>query len=244
MSRRWRWQKNGLVAGTGGITVEAAMKTLPVIVLAMLAVASTQADTNIIAVLTTADGISYTNARIDHITPVYVDVWYDSGIVHIALTNLPEALQKQYPYDTNTAAQFLAAEKQKAADRRAAEIAAVAQRQAWLEQQATNAGYIYVVYRDPITRQYTAAINGGRQKIYLNNPPNGLDSAVDWYAMKYISAESDYIFSSIKGDKVGETIALDNGRAVQENLIPCVRAFNTGTFYNGIPVWQFVAKDK
>jgi hypothetical protein len=214
------------------------------LVLAVFVTTSANADTNVIAVLTTADGISYTNARIDHTTPVYADVWYDSGIVHIALTNLPEALQKKYPYDTNAAAQFLAAEKQKAADRRAAEIVAAARQRAWLEQQATNAGYIYIVYCDRTTRQYTAVINGGRQKIYLNNPPNGLDSAVDWYAMKSMSAESDYVLSSIKGDKVGETIALDNGRAVQENLIPCVRAFNTGTLNGGIPVWQFVAKDK
>jgi prepilin-type N-terminal cleavage/methylation domain-containing protein len=98
-----------LSAGRGGVTVLAAMKTLSakakisgftlielLVMLAVLAVTSARADTNIIAVLTTVDGISYTNAHIGHVTPIYADVWYDSGIIHTALTNLPEPLRSQY----------------------------------------------------------------------------------------------------------------------------------------------------
>ncbi|MGD1090179.1 MAG: hypothetical protein ABR955_15855 [Verrucomicrobiota bacterium] len=139
-----------------------------------LALASAQADTNFIAVLTTADGISYTNAHIDHTTPIDADVWYDGGIVHIALTNLPPTLQKIYPYDTNTAAQFLAAEKQKLKEKQIAAQAQAAARQAWLEQSAKNAGWIYVVdcKKDCNPYIYTAYINKNYQQICLNNAPN------------------------------------------------------------------------
>ena len=54
--------------------------TLIELSLLFFATASVRADTNIIAVLTTANGISYTNARIDRTTPTEAFVWYDGGI--------------------------------------------------------------------------------------------------------------------------------------------------------------------
>lgn len=218
------------------------MKTLSAILLAALAVASARADTNIIAVLTTADGISYTNARIDHTTPVYADVWYDGGIVHIALTNLPEALQKQYPYDTNAATQFLAAEKQKREQLKAAQIAAAAARQAWLEKQAKNAGWIYITSPDyDHPGYYWASINGVSQKIYLKNAPPGLTAACG----RFDQAESEAIFSSIKRTHSTEWTDWQGAADAQtvSNLIPRVRAFDTGQKQSGIPIWQFVAKN-
>ncbi len=246
--------KNGLVAGTGGVTVESIMKTLPrkckvsgltLIALSLLSFTSfsVHADTNIIAVLTTADGISYTNARIDRTTPVEAFVWYDGGIARVPLTNLPESLKQKYPFDTNAASQFLAAEKQKTANRRAAEIAAAAARQAWLEKQAKNAGWINIIGSDrqKPNPQYTAVINGTATKIYLNNPPKGLDEEVGYFSMKKMHAESDYVVSVLQGDRFNEMVAVQNGKAA-EVWMPRVRAFDTGTKYSGIPVWQFVPK--
>ncbi len=214
------------------------------LVLGLFALTPAQADTNIIAVLTTTDGVSYTNARIDHTTPVYADVWYDGGIVHIALTNLPPALQKQYPYDTNAAVQFLATEKQKQEKLKATQIAAAAARQAWLEERAKNAGWINIIGSDRQipNPQYTAVINGMATKIYLNNPPNGLDAEVAYFSMKKMQAESDYVNSVIQGDRFNEMVAVQNGKAAADVWMPRVRAFDTGTKYLGIPVWQFVAK--
>ena len=82
---------------------------------------STFAQTNepVIGVLP-AGGQFYTNAQITRVTPAYAVVSYDGGIVQLALSDLPVAYQKKYNYDPDTAARYLADEKQKAQERRAA----------------------------------------------------------------------------------------------------------------------------
>ena len=116
-----------------------------VVVLAVLAVTSARADTNVIAVLTTADGIAYTNARIEHVTPVEAIVWFQSGIARVALTNLPPDLQKQYPYDAAAAEQFLAGQQVQREKIAAAQMTIRRARQAWMTDQARKAGWIYVI---------------------------------------------------------------------------------------------------
>jgi hypothetical protein len=98
------------------------MKTIPVFLLLIALSAFAQTNEPVIGVLP-AGGVSYTNARITRITPAYAVVSYEGGIVQLALSNLPVAYQKKYGYDPDKAAQYLADEKQKAQERRAALVA-------------------------------------------------------------------------------------------------------------------------
>ncbi len=98
-----------------------------VIILAvLLAAASLGAHTNEIFPVLSADGQSYTNARITHTTPASALIEYDGGSVQIGLSNLPPALQRKFGYDPTNAAQYLADKKQQEIATRAA----VAKRQA------------------------------------------------------------------------------------------------------------------
>jgi hypothetical protein len=67
-----------------------------------------------------AGGQFYTNAQITHATPAYAVVIYDGGSAQLVLSNLPVSYQKRFGYDPDKAARFLADEKQKAQERRAA----------------------------------------------------------------------------------------------------------------------------
>jgi hypothetical protein len=55
-------------------------------------------------VLETRDGCRFTNAEISRVTAAYATVFYDGGGKRIALTNLPEGLQKKYHFDPAAAA--------------------------------------------------------------------------------------------------------------------------------------------
>jgi putative endonuclease len=70
-----------------------------------------------------AGGQFYTNARITSVTPAHAVVSFDGGIVQLALSNLPASCQKKYGYDPDKAAKYLAEEKQKLQERRAALMA-------------------------------------------------------------------------------------------------------------------------
>ena len=98
------------------------MKTVPAILL--LVVISTFAQTNepVIDILP-AEGQFFTNAQITHVTPAYAVVSYDGGIVQLALSNLPASYQEKYGYDPGKAARYLADEKQKLHEQRAALMA-------------------------------------------------------------------------------------------------------------------------
>lgn len=86
----------------------------------LLAAASLGAQTNEIIPVLSADGESYTNARITHTTPVSAVIVYDGGSVQIALSNLPPALQRKFGYDPAAAAQYLADKQQQEIAARAA----------------------------------------------------------------------------------------------------------------------------
>jgi hypothetical protein len=98
------------------------MRTIAAILL--LGTLPTFAQTNqpVIEVLP-ADGQFYTNAQITRVTPAYAVVIYDRGIVQLALSNLPASYQKKFGYDPDKAARFLADERQKVQEQRAALIA-------------------------------------------------------------------------------------------------------------------------
>jgi len=76
-----------------------------------------------------AGGKIYTNAIITRVTPAYVVVNYQEGIVQIPMSDLPPAYQDQFGYTPEKAAQFLDQEKQNQKKERAAVLA----RQAVLE---------------------------------------------------------------------------------------------------------------
>ena len=95
------------------------MKAVRVLVV-LLAAGSLGAQTNEIFPVLSADGQSYTNARITHMTPASALIECDGGSVQIALSNLPPALQRKFGYDPATAAQYLADKKQQEIVTRAA----------------------------------------------------------------------------------------------------------------------------
>jgi len=98
------------------------MKTIPLLLLLVALSAFAQTNEAVIGVLP-AGGVFYTNARITRVTPAYAVVSYDGGIVQLALSNLPAAYREKYGYDSDKAAKYLAEEKQKALERRAALMA-------------------------------------------------------------------------------------------------------------------------
>ncbi len=200
-----------------------------------------RADTNSYPILVTADGHSYTNAHIYRVTPIEITFSHDMGATHVALTNLTEPLRSQYPYDSNNAAQYPAFLKQQEAARKAAAGAAAAARQAWLAEQAKNAGLIQITDVNKQTRQYTALINGQSRTIYLNNSPAGLAENANFAGAKYHMAEASYVSSGLRRDDVGQIIALQSARDALDSLPP-VRAFYIGTASDGIPIWQCVTK--
>jgi hypothetical protein len=97
-----------------------------IVIAVLLAAGSLGAQTDEIFPVLSADGQSYTNARVTHTTPVSAVIEYDGGSVQIALSNLPPALQRKFGYDPATAAQYLADKQQQEIAARAA----VAKRQA------------------------------------------------------------------------------------------------------------------
>jgi hypothetical protein len=227
------------------LSAKAKISGLMLIELSLLffAAVSVRADTNIIAVLTTANGISYTNARIDRTTPIEAFVWYDGGITRVALTNLPESLKQKYPYDTNAAAQFLAAEKQKKQADTAAEQSRLQATQEHIASLAKNARWINIVDVRLVGThaQYKAVLNGVQTAIYLNNAPTSLYPAVIQFAMDQRAAEGNYVNAALSGDGVGKSLALQSARDAADEK-PMVKAYATETTYGGIPVWQSVGE--
>jgi hypothetical protein len=143
------------------------MKTVPAILL--LAALSTFAQTNepVIGVLP-AGGQLYTNARITSVTPAHAVVSYDGGIVQLALSNLPAAYQKKYGYDPDKAARYLADEKQKLQERRAALMARQA---AYNQAVASLAGTNRPV---PIVSILDEVSNGGIPRCAVPDIPDGI----------------------------------------------------------------------
>ena len=59
----------------------------------------------------TVEGITYYNVRFVHATPGAVTLYHSTGVATIPLAKLPPALQKQFGYDPQKAAQWEAAQK-------------------------------------------------------------------------------------------------------------------------------------
>jgi hypothetical protein len=127
---------------------------------------------------------SYTNATITRTTPAYAVVSYDGGLVRVAMTNLPDALQKQFGYDPVKAAAILDAEKQK----RLADIKAQAERQKYI---ASLRGSNQVIQVQAVVDDYgqcfISSHNGGgggysgRQQVYVLGLPQ---SIADFYTRR------------------------------------------------------------
>jgi hypothetical protein len=143
------------------------MKTVPATLL--LVAISTFAQTNepVIAVLP-AGGQFYTNALITGVTPAYAVVSYDGGIVQLALSNLPSSYQKKYSYDPGKATKYLADEKQKLQERRAALMARqAAYNQAIASLVGTNRPVQIISVLDDLS-------NGGIPRCVIPEAPDGV----------------------------------------------------------------------
>ena len=143
------------------------MKTVPAILL--LAALSTFAQTNepVIDVLP-AEGQFYTNAQITLVTPAYAVVSYDDGIVQLALSNLPASYKEKYGYDPDKAAKYLADEKQKVQEQRAAEMTRqTAYNQAVASLTGTNRPVLIISILDEQS-------NGGIPLCAVPDVPNGI----------------------------------------------------------------------
>ena len=86
----------------------------------LLAATSLGGQTNEIFPVLRADGESYTNARITHLTPASAVIVYDGGSVQIALRNLPPELQRKFGYDPANVTQYLADKQEQEIAARAA----------------------------------------------------------------------------------------------------------------------------
>ena len=96
------------------------MKTIALLFAVLGCGLALQAQTNEapIAVLT-AGSQTFTNARITHVTPAYVVVAYDGGIVQVPLSDLSPEYRAKYDYDPTNAATYLANQRQEQAQARA-----------------------------------------------------------------------------------------------------------------------------
>jgi hypothetical protein len=84
----------------------------------------------------TIDGVTYEGVRWGRLTPGTVTIYHKTGIATMPLADLPPELQKQFGYDPQKAATWLASEQAATAARQAAEWEAVKRRAA--EQRAAQ----------------------------------------------------------------------------------------------------------
>jgi hypothetical protein len=118
-----------------------------------------------------------------------------------------------------------------------------------LAEQAKKAGWIYVKDCDKDSNPYifTAYINGATRKIYINNAPNkiinspylgraALESMNAYYMMREANFYHDS-YERVLARQENKQSYADEFKAEDDERI---RAFYTGTFYNGLPVWQYV----
>src|ERR1017187_4659721 len=195
---------------------------------------------------------SYTNATIIRTTPAYAVVMHSDGISKVALTNLPESLQKKYGYDPDKAAAALASEEKQQADakaKRLKELAGV---------RGTNREIQVVVVLDNLGQCQTSV---GR--VYLA----GVPASVSEYANRYTALKSEVENLTVIVDKVhrGSIAVGKEGwypgimqdwqlaeddlqkktpslKVMEKGLVKntSVVAFPTGTKYGGLPLWQCV----
>jgi len=149
------------------------------LILSTLAVLAEVANETPIAALL-AGGKIYTNAIITRVTPAYVVVNYQEGIVQIPMSDLSPAYQDQFGYTPEKAAQFLDQEKQSRKKERAAMLA----RQAALDALAGTNRLIRItaVSNDPSYHSIpfcsTDGIDGG---ILVENLPDSVRQFLTGY---------------------------------------------------------------
>jgi hypothetical protein len=71
-------------------------------------VASFADETNTLPSTITVDGITYSNVTWRTVTPATVSIFHETGVATIPLEKLPPDLQKQFGYDPQKAANYVA----------------------------------------------------------------------------------------------------------------------------------------
>lgn len=153
------------------------MKTTAIVLSIISYVFTTNAQTNepTIAILT-AGSQCYTNASITRVTPAYVVVTYDGGIVQIALSNLPAEYQQKYGYSPTDAARYLADKKQ---EERQARAKVLAQQTAYQQSLASLVGTnqpvrIISINANSAFLKCTAQTKTGTRDINIRNLPDSV----------------------------------------------------------------------
>jgi hypothetical protein len=141
------------------------VKRILAFIISMSAVVAGFADTNVFPVLV-AGREAYTNATILRVTPSDAIVRFESGIARVPLSSLPSSLQRQYGYDPQKAAQFVAEQAQKEAERRK-QLAIMQQQEA-----AAIASAVRVrVFQILADERYSKCLTGTGTIWVVNLPP-------------------------------------------------------------------------
>jgi hypothetical protein len=194
---------------------------------------------------------SYTNASIVRTKQAYVVVSYEDGYTRVAMTNLPDALQKQFGYDPDKAAAALAAEEKHRLDVNAEQknmaslrgTNRVIQVLAMLDDQdlcQTSAGRVYLTGLPTSVREYVNRYN--QLKVSVENLTEKIDKLKRIIIGYDESARADAITDSdLAKDDLEK--ANSNLSEMESGLIKntSIVAYPTGIKYEfTIPIWQYV----
>jgi hypothetical protein len=94
---------------------------------------------------------------------------------------------------------------------------------------------------------FTAYINGANQKIYINDAPSKIinspyagRAAVESMNAYYTMREANFYHDSDERALARQESAQSYADELKAEDDEHIRAFYTGTFYNELPVWQYV----
>ncbi len=208
---------------------------------------------------------SYTNASIIRVTPAYVVVDYSGGVAEVALTNLPEKLQSQYPYDPVAAAQSLSDESNKIAARAESSLKTGANR----PNPASLVGTTQTVTVESVTDEKlpaglicTIANDTSETVVLLAGLPPGVRHYVEQRSQlidqlnllrntPITAVQPNEGAGSNPVDYEGAMFAAREARRARISALGkqldileakpqkgMTRAYPTGQSYNGMPVWQ------
>lgn len=196
---------------------------------------------------------TFTNATIIRSTPAYVVVSHLGGLSKVVSTNLPDALQKQFGYDPQKAAEAIAAEEKQKLDG----IKAKLEKDRYLASlRGTNQKIQVIAMIDAATMQYQTSVG----IVYLN----GLPATLVDYLNRYHELKSSKEIYSEKVNKLHRNSLSPDGtrqdvndmilaqddlnkiivklRKIEPELSQntSVMAYSTGLQKSGIPIWQCV----
>src|SRR5665213_1908169 len=143
------------------------MKRPILLLLAMIVAAGAAQDTNTIPVFTIG-AETYKNARISSVSGAYAILIFDGGGKRVLMSDLPEAIQKQYGYDPAKADQALADEK---AAREALAAQQAAQQQTLLTNPDRQKLTIIKTFGTSSPVKCTASVDGAEKDLYLDYIP-------------------------------------------------------------------------